>query len=132
MANTLYPLGAEKMLTAQINFLDDTIKAVLVPSTYTYSASHEFITDLGLTLSAAQTLSGKTVAAGAFDADDITFPSVATGATIKAVVLYRDSGVSATSPLLAYYDVLTGFPAITNGGNQSITWSNDVAKIFKL
>lgn len=131
MANTLYPLGAEKMLTAQINFPDDTIKAVLVPSTYTYSAAHEFLDDL-TTIGTAQELLNKTIIGGAFDADDITFPMLASGSVIKAVVLYQHTGVGGTSALIAYYDTVTGFPAATNGGSHTVTWSDGTGKIFKL
>lgn len=133
MANTLYPKGAEKMLSAQVNFVDDTIKVVLVSNTYAYNPSHEFLNDLLVNvIGTAQTLSGKTVIGGAFDADDITFPIIASGSTIKALVIYRETGIPATAPLLVYFDTLTGFPALTNGGNQSISWSNDINKIFKL
>ena len=132
MANTLYPKGAEKMLSAQINFADDTIKAILVPSTYTYSAAHEFLSDLGDALGVAQELTNKSTTDGAFDADDITFPTLASGSVIKAVVLYQHTGVGGTSALIAYYDTVTGFPAATNGGSHTVMWSDGTGKIFKL
>lgn len=131
MANTLYPLGAEKMLSATIDFANDTIKAILVSSMYTYSAAHEFLDDL-TTIGTAQELLNKTIIGGAFDADDITFPMLASGSVIKAVVLYQHTGVGGTSALIAYYDTVTGFPAATNGGSHTVTWSDGTGKIFKL
>ena len=50
MANTLYPKGAEKTLKGQINWESDTIKACIVPSSYAYDATDEFLTDLGSTI----------------------------------------------------------------------------------
>jgi hypothetical protein len=132
MANVIYPKGAEKILSADINFVDDTIKVALLPSGYTYSAAHEFLDDLGTTLGTAQTLANKSITGGAFGADAITFTTVASGSTYKAVALYQDTGTAGTSPLLAYIDTITGFPGSTNGGNQAVTWPTTGSKIFKL
>ena len=45
MANKFYPLGAQKMLRAQIDFDAHVIKAALVSSGYTFSDTHEFLSD---------------------------------------------------------------------------------------
>ncbi len=132
MANTFYPKGAQKVISAQINFSADTIKAVLVPAGYTYSAAHEFLSDLGSVVGTAQTLVSKTVDGGVFDAADADFGAIAPGSTAKAAILYKDTGNASTSPLVAYIDQLTGFPFATNGGGVSIPWSNGVGKIFSL
>lgn len=133
MANKFYPLGKEKMLRGAINFDADTIKAALVTSAYTYSDTHEFFSSASAALlGTAQTLTNKTTTAGVFDADDVTFAALAAGNTIKAIVLYKDTGVSTTSPLLAYLDTVTGFPMNTFGGDVVVPWSNGTAKIFAL
>lgn len=133
MANKFYPLGKEKMLLGQINWASDTIKAALVSNTYTYSDAHEFLDSIQpFLLGAAQTLTSKTITAGVFDADDVTFAALAAGSTIKAVVLYKDTGNATNSPLLAYLDNVTGFPMPTFGGDVVVPWSNSVAKIFAL
>lgn len=131
MANTFYPKGKEKMLRAQINFDTDTIKAVLVSSAYTYSVTHEFLSSLSV-VGTAQTLATKTTNDGIFDAGDVGFPALASGSTVKALVLYKDTGVDSTSPLLAYIDSITGFPMATSGGDVVIPWSNGASKIFSL
>ena len=133
MANTLYPKGKQKILSAAINFPTDTIKAILVPGSYTYSTAHEFLSDLGAnTVGTAQTLTNKTVTDGVFDADDVTFAALAPGATLKAVVLYKDTGVAGTSSLIDYIDTVTGLPMATNGGDVQIQWDNSAYKIFSL
>jgi len=83
-------------------------------------------------LNSQQTLASKTVTLGVFDAADITFTAVTAGSTVKAVVLYKDTGVNSTSPLIAYIDTITGFPLATNGGDISIVWDSGANKIFAL
>jgi len=53
----------------------------------------------------------------------VTYTSV-TGNSVEALVIYVDTGSSATSPLVAYIDTgVTGLPVTPNGGNISITWN---------
>ena len=132
MANTLYPKGKQKILSAAINFPTDTIKAILVTDSYTYSTAHEFLSDLGTTVGTAQTLANKTVTDGVFDAGDITFAALAPGSNLKAVVLYKDTGVAGTSSLIDYIDTVIGLPMATNGGDVQIQWDNGAYKIFSL
>lgn len=132
MANTLFPKGKQKILSAAINFPTDTIKAILVTDSYTYSTAHEFLSDLGTTVGTAQTLANKTVTDGVFDADDVTFATLAPGSNLKAVILYKDTGVAGTSPLIDYIDTVTGLPMATNGGDVQIQWDNSAYRIFSL
>ena len=81
------------------------------------------------TLSSAFT--GKATTGGAADANDVTFTSV-TGASIDAIVLYKDTGTDSTSPLIAFIDTATGLPITPNGGDIIVTWDNGANKIFKL
>lgn len=132
MANTFYPKGAQKSLNAQIDFSAHAISAALVPSGYTYSAAHEFLADAGTIIGAPVALANKSTTGGVFDADDLNFGALAPGNTVKALVLFKDTGSPATSPLLCYLDEVTGFPFSTNGGEVSIPWSNGAAKILSL
>lgn len=132
MANKFYPKGAQKLLSGAINFSADTIKAVLVPVAYAYSDGHEFLADIGSVVGAAVELVNKTIAGGVFDADDITFGALAGGSTVKAIVLFKDTGNASTSPLLCHLDGVTGFPFSTNGGEVATPWSDGPAKILSL
>lgn len=134
MANTTYPKGAQKILGGAINFASDTIKACLVSSSYTFSTAHEFVSDLGTRIGTDQTLAGKSVTGGVFDADDLDFGPLAPGSTVKAVVLYKDTGNPSTSPLWLYLDSgpNVGLPFATNGGALTIPWNNDAKKIARL
>ena len=134
MANAWYRKGAEKVLLAQVNFNTDTIKARLVKNTYAQNLStDEFISSVTeITGSTDQTLANPSVTNGVFDADDITFTAVPAGETSEGVVIYKDTGVEGTSPLLMYIDTITGFPLATNGGNVVIQWDNGAYKIVSL
>ena len=134
MANAWYRKGAEKVLLAQVNFDTDTIKARLVKNTYAQNLStDEFISSVTeITGSTDQTLANTSVTNGVFDADDITFTAVPAGETSEGVVIYKDTGVEGTSPLLMYIDTITGFPLATNGGNVVIQWDNGAYKIVSL
>lgn len=134
MANALYAKGKEKILSGSINLPSDTIKASLLSSSYTANLStDEFWSTISANLlNTSQTLASKSVTGGVFDAADVTFTAVTSGSTVKAVVLWKDTGTPSTSPLLVYIDTITGFPLATNGGDITITWDNGSYKIFSL
>lgn len=134
MANALYRLGAQKILSGEIDLADDTIVARLVKNTYAQNlATDEFLSSVTkITGSTDVTLTGKSVTSGVFDADDITFAAVPSGETSEGVVLAKWTGSEATSPVIAYIDVITGFPVITGGTDVVIQWDNGAYKIFSL
>jgi hypothetical protein len=127
MANAIYPLYKQALLTADTNIdiESGTVKVALVDTgTYTYSAAHQFLSSLTGVVGTAQTLSTNTVTSGVFDsATNPTFTAV-TGASVEALVIYIDTGVSGTSRLVAYIDTsVTGLPVTPNGGDITITWN---------
>lgn len=133
MANTLYDKGRESYLLAQINMSSDNIKLVLVGSGYTpNTATDQFLSSVSGIIATSGNLTTKTTTAGVFDADDVTFTAVASGSTVTQMVLYQDTGSSATSRLIALFDTVTGLPIPTNGGDLVVSWSNGASKIFKL
>ena len=132
MANRLYPKGAQKIL-GSLDLASATIKAALLSSAYTYSASHEFLSDISASvLNTAATLNSKSVTGGVFDASDVVYTAVATGATAQYVVLYHDTGTPGTSSLIFLVDTATGLPMATNGGDITVQWDNGANKIFDL
>lgn len=134
MSNALYDKGREAFLTGSINMSSDTIKAALVDTgTYTVNlSSHQYYSSVSsAVVGTPATLANKTVAAGVFDADDVTYSSVS-GNSVEAIVIYKDTGTASTSPLIAYIDTATGLPVTPNGGNITVTWDSGANKIFKL
>lgn len=135
MANALYDKGRQKFLEGGIAWLSDAIKAVIVDvNDYTPNlATHEFLADIpaGARIATSPAFANKTSTAGVADADNITFVAV-TGDQAEALVLIKDTGSAATSPLIAYIDTATGLPVTPNGGDITVTWDNGSNKIFKL
>lgn len=135
MANTLYDFARQRFLEAQINWMVDTVKVILVStSSYTpQTAVHQYLSDIPTSsrVTTPVTLTSKATTGGAADAADCTFNSVS-GSSIQAIVIYIDTGVEATSPLIAYIDTATGLPITPNGGDIIITWDNGTNKIFKV
>lgn len=121
--NNLLDIGA----AGAIDFNTDTIKVALIDEgTYTYSAAHAFLSSISGVIGTAQIITTPTVgvvAPGVFDADNVVFTAVS-GASIEAVLLYRDTGVAGTSPLIGLIDqVASGLPVTPNGGDITITWN---------
>ena len=135
MANTLYDAARKRFLEGQLNWMTDTIKVYLVDTgSYTpQTSTHEYLSDISSSarIAGPVTLTSKSTVGGAADGADITFTSVA-GASIEAIVIYKDTGAEATSPLIAYIDTATGLPITPNGGDIIVTWDNGTNKIFKL
>ena len=136
MANAIYPKWKTAImeLTANNKLSSGNVKVALVDTgTYTYDPAHQFLTSLSGITATSGNLANKTVgtlAGGVFDADNITFSAV-TGAVSEALVIYIDTGVAATSPLVVYLDQnITNLPVTPNGGDITIAWS--VSGIFSL
>ncbi len=134
MANALYDKGREAFLLGSINMSSDTIKAALIDTgTYTVNlATHDFWDDASAgVVGTPVTLGSKTTTAGVFDAADSTFTAV-TGATVEAIIIYKDTGTPSTSPLIAYIDTGTGLPVTPSGGDIVVAWDSGASKIFRL
>ena len=134
MANALYPLWKEALLSAAANseLVAGTVKIALVDTAVsTYSAAHQFFSSVSAAvIGTPQTLGTKTVSGGVFDAADPTFTAVS-GASVEALVVYIDTGVAGTSRLVAYIDTgVTGLPVTPNGGNIALAFDSGANKIF--
>lgn len=143
MPSYVYTKAAEEIANGTIDLLTDTIKAMLVNSTYTPSKSDTVVDAGGANdpVDAEINVTGytrgwggagrKSLASKAinldntnnraeFDASDLTWTSLGSGATIAAMILIKE-GVSndTTSRLIAYLDVTD---TSTNGGNITFTF----------
>jgi hypothetical protein len=134
MANALYDTGRNAFLRGDLSWNSHTFKVVLLSSSYTVNlASHQYLTSIpgGARIATSISITTSLPGAGIADASDITFTSV-TGSQVTQFVIYRDTGTEATSQLVAFFDTATNLPITPNGGDISITWSNDTNRIFKL
>jgi len=128
-----------------VDFDTDTIKIVVLDSTYTPDTSDTSVTEHFDDISAKEvatatsytgpiTLASSTVTLTTgkttFDAADVTIASDAGGFTDgRYIVFYKDTGTPATSPLIAVGDlgsnqsIVTGALLLTWGANGIITWT---------
>lgn len=127
----VYHNGLLKVATNDIDFVADTMVAMLLDTAHTPSlTTHEFISDVvanecGDVDYGRQTLASKTVAlAGGklvFDAADVDYGNAVT-ISARYLVIAKNTGSDTTSPLLFICDLNTG------GGNLSSTSADfDVA-----
>lgn len=136
MANGLYDKGREAFLNADIDWAVDTIQCILVDTaSYTVDlAAHDFLNDVpgGARIGSAVTLSSKTSTNGVADAADISFTSLVGAPSIEALVIYKSTGVEATSNLIAYIDTATGLPVSAGATQVDVVWDSGANRIFKL
>lgn len=134
MANSLYDPGREGILDDTIQMSTDDIRTMLVLSTYTFSAAHKFISDMGAVDNGrSAALASKTFTSGVFDAADTTLTATAASAS-KALVVFKHTGADATARLIGYIDTPASGLPFTPAASQvvPITWDNGANKIFKL
>lgn len=137
MANAIFDKGREKFLLGSIAYGSDNIKMVLVRSYTPNTSTHEFLSDVtggggGTIVATSGNFASKTTTAGVADAADITYSAVSAGAACNHLVIYKDTGSAATSPLIAVEDTATGLPVTPNGGDITVVFDSGSNKIFKL
>lgn len=135
MASGVYNSFKRDIADGTIDLVNDTIKAILVTSSYTPNADHDFADDLG-----ANELSGtgyaggfagsgrKTLASKAFSTDtsndraEFTFAAITWSAinagNPKYLILVKEITNDAATRLIAWLDLGT---VVTNGGDLTVT-----------
>jgi hypothetical protein len=134
MADAVYDKGREAFLSGDIDWTTDNIKVVLVDNSYTPNTStDQYLSTIlaGWRVDTSANLSSKTVSGGVADAADETISNVS-GNDIYYIVIYKDTGTEATSPLIAVIDSATGLPYSPDGNDIEIIWDSGTNKIFKL
>lgn len=136
IGNRLYPSGREAFANGDIDWEADTLGVVACDDGYTYSDAHNFLDDVaGGSRIVDFTPTGADATDGVLDLADHVEPVVAAGDTVTRVIVYRDSGVEATSALLVYIDTAgdtTPLSVATTGGSLAFVWPNDPNKITRL
>jgi hypothetical protein len=126
MANAVYPkyIKATKSGSASIDLLAGTVKFVLLDTgAYTYSATHEFLSDIpgGAQISITGALTSKSVGDdGSFKSANPTFTSV-TSVSVEAIAMFVDTGSPSSSRLVFFQDTgVTGLPVTPAGASYNL------------
>lgn len=141
MTNAVYNAYLSGIQRAEYNLTTATIKCALVRG-YTYSASHQFVSDVtgaGGTLNGTSAaLANPSLTNGVFDADD-TSVSTTANATNHALIVFQASAVgggadvaASAQRLIAYFDTGTNFPIQPGTGSVTVTWDSGTNKIVKV
>ena len=136
MANFIYGKAKESLLNGQFNISSDSLKVLLVTSSYIPSQNtDQFVSNISGSYIKQRTssLTNVTNTLGTIDADDVSVEQYS-GLAFKALVIYKDSGTDSTSRLLAYIDTATGIPFLGINVTTDITinWSNGSNKIISI
>lgn len=141
MANAYFTPAVEGFIAGEIDLDTAVIKAAFVRS-YTFSASHKFVSDVttagGTINGTSAALASKTVTGGVFDAADTTASTTAS-AVDHGILLFQSSAVTggadvaaSAQRVIAWYDTGTGLPIQPGTGSTPITWDNGTNKILKV
>ena len=139
MAGTsaFYNAGLVSLLDGTVPLTSgEDLRAVLLLSSYSFSASSDFLNDIAASEALCTPTSGSRVAltsealaantaatpdAVEFDAADVTFTAVDTAQTVGGVAIYSEGGASDASRNLLCYIAITN--TSTNGGNITVSWA---------
>lgn len=120
MANALYPTCKASLWNANpaIDVDTDSIKCAL--STAAYNSAHQYYSSVSAsTVGTPQTLTSVTTTAGKFTSAAVSFSSITIASGV--VILYKDTGSGATSPLIGWYDTGTAMPITVTSGTVTVT-----------
>jgi len=137
MTSVLYLKGTEQRGLGNIAWESDTIKLDYMAPAYTPAPTTEdFLSDVSANIASGaptETLANADVRIDAansrveFDADDVSSGSITT--TTDKFIIYKDTGVAATSPLIACIDIVEGTLSPV-GGTLAMTF--DAEGIFSI
>ena len=134
--DVVYNSFKQKIMDGSIDLDTDTIKVALVTSSYTVSQDdHEDYADItnevpgtgnyttgGATLASKAVTKNNTDNVGKFDADDVTWAN-STIANARGAIVYKDSGVDATSWFIMYIDF--GADKSSTAADFTLRWHAD-------
>lgn len=132
MADRIYNRGKAILADASLDWESDTIKALLVDSSYTYDPTHNVVDDITGELTdgsyARVTLTNKSVVEddtgnrAVLKGDPLDFGALANESP-KAVILFKEGNDDSDSPLISYHD--SGFGATANGAGYVVNGGGD-------
>lgn len=114
--NQLYTPARQKFLNAGISWDTSDIRLVLLNGDYTFDAGHEFLSDIApATRVADADIHTETSVEGYAQGQPALFLNLVSAVPVVACALYVNTGDEATSSLVAFYDVVDGFPFTPTG-----------------
>jgi hypothetical protein len=136
MSNFVYGKAKEAMLNGQINVISNSLKVLLVSSSYVPSInSDQYVSNINVNhiINRSGVIQNVTNTLGVLDASDIVI-SEHDGSAFNAVVLYQNGTSDSDSRLISYIDTSAGLPfaGVNFSLPVTIIWNNSFSKIISL
>jgi hypothetical protein len=136
MSNFVYGKAKEAMLNGQINVVSNSLKVLLVSSSYVPSInSDQYVSNINVNhiINRSGVIQNVTNTLGVLDASDIVI-SEHDGSAFNAVVLYQNGTSDSDSRLISYIDTSAGLPfaGVNFSLPVTIIWNNSFSKIISL
>lgn len=132
----LYPSAREKFLTAQLSWTSGVYRALLLPESYTANFDNEFLSDIfeGVRLATSDPIAGRTATDGYANSSSIRFGVLVDTRKAAKMVIFKDTGIEATSDLVCFLDTenLQGAPLDLIGFEYFYTPNTLDGGIFRL
>jgi len=121
----LYSTARQSFLTGAINWNTDTFGVLLCTNTYVPSLNtDQFVSIIPSgAITARAALSSLSSTAGQAHAANVNFASVS-GSAIVFLIVYKNTGSDATSPLICMIDAASGLPVFPSGTPVAIAWDS--------
>lgn len=113
MTKAFAPSYSAALLNGGYDLMTEDVKIALTTASYVYDAAHDFHSDLTNILTTSAAVTGKDDTDGWFDFNDLSLGSPAGPGTGTQCWVFLDTGVSATSPLIYYFDETNAGSAIS-------------------
>ena len=135
MSTGWMPSGVNATLDGTIDWNTDTLKFVMLLSSYSFSAAHDNLDDISAD-AAVNGTSGALTVTITDGVIDLTDPTITpdTAQTVASLMLYKDSGTPSTSTLLWFFDSnkVSNLPLATDGSAVNLTIDGGAFKLFAL
>lgn len=130
MSVRIYPKAAQKLWEGEFHWVNNTFKVALLDNSQAYDEAHEFYDDLSGVVGTPEEIESRTNLLGVLDAANTVFNSL-TGNPVYKLVIFKDTGVASTSPVVFYIDAGIGLPFTPVAGITEIPWDNGPNKIAR-
>lgn len=106
MSSQLYPKAREKFLTAQLSWLVGDYRAILLPESYVFDDSDQFLADVfpGVRIAISELITNRTATNGYADCDPINFGTLVDARNAAKLIVFKDTGDENTSDLICFID----------------------------
>jgi hypothetical protein len=100
----LYPYARELFATAQLNWTTGVVRGLFLPTSYVPNFENRFLSDIfeGVRIATSNEVNSRTATNGICSGLPVTFPFLFDNRLVSQAILFKDTGVETTSPLILY------------------------------